>query len=316
MSLKLSRGNNKIQVSAHNNNATESFKETFYVDYQDNTIQKPDLYFAAIGISDYVNPMNNLNYADKDARDLIQMFEERSDIYNRIRIIPLLNYQATKANILALKDSLMQSKPDDHVFLFFAGHGIIGDDGQYYLCNTDIKNDNIFSSATPYTDFEAIIDSIPARNKLILIDACHSGEADNEEIKIADFVPEHGNKKSLKINYFGRNVFQSSSSFNSQTSFDLMKSLFSDLRRNTGATIIASAGAGEYAYEGGDIDNGVFTYFLMEALKNKQADYNKDQMITVSELIDYISLKVQKHTSGKQNPGKRSENLTIDFQIW
>jgi lipocalin len=316
MSLKLSRGKNKIQISAHNNNATESFKETFYVDYQVNTIQKPDLYFVAIGISDYVNPMNNLNYADKDARDLIQMFEERSDIYNRIRIIPLLNYQATKANILALKDSLIKSKPDDHVILFYAGHGIIGDDGQYYLCNTDIKNDNIFSSATPYTDFETIIDSIPARNKLILIDACHSGEADNEEIKIADYVPEQGNKKSLKINYFGRNVFQSSSSFNSQTSFDLMKSLFSDLRRNTGATIIASAGAGEYAYEGGEISNGVFTYFLMEALKNKQADYNKDKMITVSELIDYISLKVQKHTSGKQNPGKRSENLAIDFQIW
>ncbi|MFN8258081.1 MAG: caspase family protein [Bacteroidales bacterium] len=315
ISIQLSHGRNKIQVSAHNNNAIESLKETFYVDYQEKIIQKPDLYFITIGISKYVNPMNNLAYADKDARDLVQMFKARSDIYKNIRIIPLLNHNATKAGILSLKDSLMNSKTEDHVILFYAGHGTIGDDGQYYICNTDIRNDNIVESALPYMDFEAILDGIPARNKLLLIDACHSGEADDEDIKIAENSPELGNTKALKLNYIPRKITQSTT-YNSHTTFDLMKSLFSDLRRNTGATIIASAGAGEFAYEGGDISNGVFTYFLIEALKSKQADYNKDNIITVSELVDFISIKVQEHTSGKQNPGRRSENLTLDFEIW
>ena len=95
-----------------------------------------------------------------------------------------------------------------------------------------------------------------------------------------------------------------------------MKELFTDFRRSTGAVVISSAGGGEYAYEGDKWKNGVFTYSLIDGLSSKNADKNNDKEITVSELKDYISERVQKLTNGKQNPTSRKENLEFDFRVW
>jgi len=154
----------------------------------------------------------------------------------------------------------------------------------------------------------------------LFIDACHSGEADNEE----DFVPETlladnnapVNNRALKIKHIKRDVFTNPNKIGKQNSFELMKMLFADLRRGTGATVISSAGAGEYAFEGGTIKNGIFTYVVIEALQNQKADKNKDSKITVTELRDYVFDKVKAYTGGQQNPTARRENLAVDFRVW
>ena len=84
----------------------------------------------------------------------------------------------------------------------------------------------------------------------------------------------------------------------------------------SGAVVISSAGGAEFALESPEWKNGVFTYALLTGLKNRGADANKDQIITVSELQAYVIDQVRKLTEGGQNPTVRRENLEYDFAVY
>ena len=87
----------------------------------------------------------------------------------------------------------------------------------------------------------------------------------------------------------------------------LLQELFSDLRRFTGAAVIAAAGGAQYSYERGNLKNGVFTYSVLEGLEQGKRK--------VSELRDYVTQRVQELTKGRQTPTMRRENLDFDFDV-
>jgi len=99
-------------------------------------------------------------------------------------------------------------------------------------------------------------------------------------------------------------------------SFQLMQELFANLSRGSGAVVISAAGGVEYTYEDQQWQNGVFTSCVLEGLKTRHADLNKDGEIRVSELKDYVTEKVQKLTQGRQTPTSRRENLEFDFRVF
>src|SRR5258708_4760399 len=95
-----------------------------------------------------------------------------------------------------------------------------------------------------------------------------------------------------------------------ENSFELMKEMFADLRHGSGATVISSAGGAEYAIEGTEWNNGVFTYCLINGLREMKADLNTDGHVTLSEIEEYLQKKVPELTNGKQKPTSRTENLS------
>ena len=97
---------------------------------------------------------------------------------------------------------------------------------------------------------------------------------------------------------------------------ELTKSLFTDLRKGTGATVISSAGGMEFAMESDQWKNGLFTYCMLMGIKSGKADKNKDGEIWLSELKEYISEKVIELSNGKQQPTSRIENQSVDFRVW
>ena len=60
----------------------------------------------------------------------------------------------------------------------------------------------------------------------------------------------------------------------------------------------------------------MFTYAVLDGLKNGKADRNGDGIVTVSELEAYVIDTVRKLTKGAQNPTVRRENLDFDFSIY
>jgi hypothetical protein len=315
LSLELSNGRNKIQVSVLNQQGAESLKETFEVEYTSTPVPS-ELYVVAVGVSEYADTNRNLKYAAKDARDLVSFFQQHRQNFSNIHVTIILDTDATKENILAVKELLQQTKVDDQVILFFAGHGLLDEQFDYYFATSDIDFTNPSEQGLPYEAIEGLLDGIPARKKLLLMDTCHSGEVDKEEVQmvaaaeISDI--EDPAVQSRSFRGLGR-VQQCQLGL--QNSFELLRELFANLQRGSGAIVISSASGLEFAYESGRYRNGLFTYALLEGLQG-QADTNNDQIIQVSELRDYVTEKVQELTKNRQSPTVRRENLEFDFRVY
>ncbi|MEO6305504.1 MAG: hypothetical protein ABIP51_20240, partial [Bacteroidia bacterium] len=113
-----------------------------------------------------------------------------------------------------------------------------------------------------------------------------------------------------------RAVRLAGSTFAQSTALEMSKAVFSDLRQNSGATIISSAGGTEAAFEGEKWNNGLFTHCVLEGMKNYKADQNADKKITLSELQKFVAEEVYRLSEGKQSPTYRMENTVLDYELW
>jgi len=109
------------------------------------------------------------------------------------------------------------------VILFFAGHGILDETMDYYLGTYNVDFTNPKLGGMPYEQFEALTEGIPARNKLVLLDACHSGELDKEDM----YLTEASKKLNDQVSFRGfKQVESKSSQLGLTNSFELMNELF------------------------------------------------------------------------------------------
>ncbi|MGV6862133.1 MAG: caspase family protein [Putridiphycobacter sp.] len=309
IALELMEGENKVQVSVLNDKGTESFKETLYLTTEMN--QDKDLYVVAIGVSEYQNEKFNLKYAAKDAEDVINAFDDNK-LYSTVHNLLLTNEKVTKSNIYQVQDFLKNVKPNDVVILFVAGHGVLDKDYNYYYCTHDIDFNHPEEKGMSYIELEALFDKVKAIRKLLIMDTCHSGEVDKEEVEAI----KSDNSVSGDI------IFRSTSTQvlrqrkGLKQTNETVKEMFNDLNRGTGTTVLSSAGGVEFAMESDQWKNGLFTYCLLNGLKSKKADFNQDGMVYLSELQLFIRSEVMLKSKGKQTPTSRFENISLDYPIW
>jgi hypothetical protein len=217
-----------------------------------------------------------------------------------------------------MKQELLNSDINDEVILFIAGHGLLDKNLDWYLGTHDVDFENPSSKGVVYEDMEGLLDSIPALKKILIMDACNSGEVDKEESHLVAVVNDTANSfvknRGFKtIQSTTKNIPQG---IGLKNSFELMQSMFANIQKGSGAVVISSASGSEFAFESSEWQNGVFTYSLLEGIKSMNADVNKDNIIIVSELNDYVSKRVKELTQGKQNPTSRKENLLFDYRVW
>lgn len=312
-SLSLGRGRNKIEVSVLNQNGVESYKKTVII-HSDAGKQKPDLYVLAIGVSKYQQTEFNLNYAAKDALDICTTMQN-SPGFSNVYTKSLTDEQVTLENLTQAKPFLEQADINDVVLVFVAGHGVLDENFDYYFASHDIDFRAPEKRGIPYESIEYLLDKIKALKKLLFLDTCHSGEVDKDEIQIdsTESVPVDG---ELLFRSAGNLVKYTDTPFGLKSINELTKTLFTDLRRGTGATVISSSGGVELSIEGGEYKNGLFTYCLIQGLVNGQADINKDKQINVSEIQVYIRDEVFKLSKGLQTPTSRIQNNELDYRIW
>ena len=309
LSVDLAKGKNKVQLSVLNQAGAESYKETFEIQCSVGKTT-PDLYLITIGVSEYEQTDFNLTYAAKDAHDMSALFQ-KSKAYKNIFSKTLINRKVTKENVLALKTFLADAGINDEVMIFIAGHGVLDANLDYYLATFDMNFQQPQNRGLAYNDLESILDGIKPLKKTLIIDACHSGEIDKEEIELAQADTQEG--QEIQFRAVGNSV---APKLGIQNTSELVKSLFTDLRKGSGATVISSAGGMEFAIESDDWNNGLFTYCFMKGIQSKAADLNKDGEIWLSEIQQYVSEQVYELSGGRQQPTSRIENQTIDFRVW
>jgi WD40 repeat protein len=324
VTVPLVAGRNKIQASALNRQGAESLRATAYTNAVGD-FPPGETYIVTIGVSQYANAAYNLRYAAKDAADLATLYAE---IAQRIpgrgttHVLSLTNERATRDEIRAAREWLLQAKVGDLAIVFAAGHGMTDADNNYYFGTYDIDPPNPSTRGLPYEEFEALLDGIKPLRKMLLIDSCFSGEIDKDDsVVVARTDDSTKGQVSMRAFKSQRGVQVVADEGTASTDLNaaalrFQQDWFADLRRGTGAVVISSASGNEYAFEGDQWNNGVFTYALLHGLKNGAADIDGDQRITVGELQGYVIEQVRKLTAGGQNPTVRRENLDYDFEVY
>lgn len=311
--LQLSQGLNEITLSVSNNKGAESLKRKKIIAYNQLTKQAVDLHIFSVGVSNYKDSSRNLTFASKDAEDIAKAFSKQTPHYQTIHQHVITNKEATLATILKELDQLKKTAVDDEIIFYFSCHGLLDDQLNYYLAlhNTDFKQPQ--SQGLSYQVLETALAQIPARKRLLFIDACHSGEVDKSEIELAQ--SEVLDNPDVRMRTKSGN-YTVRPKMGLNNSFAYMQTLFSNVTKGTGTTVISAAGGMEFALESKDWNNSAFTYSILEGLDSQKADLDQNGFVKISELQQYVTFKVHQLTEGKQVPTTRHINRSNDFLIY
>jgi Caspase domain len=186
--------------------------------------------------------------------------------------------------------------------------------GDFYFVTGTTDLNNPAANGISYAQLEELLDSIPARKKLMLLDACHSGESNDNAATISNHIPgtkrgddnknKAGSIEILDVVENGDQVHASSTDI-----FKLMKEAFVDIRRNNGAYVLSAAQSNESAGEGGGISNGWFSSCLIEQLKQNSS-------MSVNELSKKVNQCVSAKSGGNQNTDNRQELAEFNWVLW
>ncbi len=244
------------------------------------------LWYFGVGVSEYANTLQNLDFADRDALELEKAFKaQQGRLFDQVRTKVLVNADATARDIkIQLYDFLSQAKPEDNVVIFIAGHGVQdGNQTLYYMPHDgDMKR--------PFTgmamdDFKNFLDQRPINQKaLFLMDICHAGAFDNS-----------GNGRL--------------------SSEDVIKKLSS----GTATTVFSSSTGAQKSLEderfGGG--HGAFTYAILQAVRgaaDRQAG-DEDGFVSLMEMIFFTKKEVARLTDKAQQPTVPVMSSFQDYSI-
>ncbi|MFT4600168.1 MAG: WD40 repeat protein [Arenicella sp.] len=310
--IPLVEGNNRIQFSCLNENGAESLYETVDL-IRDGESTKHNLYLVTIGVSDYKDDRFDLTYPRKDAINIGEKILETQGMYTNIYTKQLLDDQVTTENFDALSEFFSTCSHEDVAIVFIAGHGVLDEDFDYFFGTHNMDFDEPAKEGLAYSSIHSLLNSIKAYKKLLIMDTCHSGELDKEEIEVApeaDFI-----EGDIQFRSAGAGV-RKKEGFGFDNSVNMMQDVFSDTRKGSGATVISSAGGAEYALESDKWKNGLFTYALLSGLANPKDVGNGDALISVTEIRAYVYRRVAELSKGKQIPTAREENINQDYIIF
>lgn len=237
-----------------------------------------------IGIDDYVYAPK-LKYAVKDAKAIAEVLIDEYG-FERDKVIELYNSKATRIEILKEFDRVKnRAGVDDRVFIFFAGHGITErlPDGRDkgYILPYDGRSDQLLSTAISTDQLAEISQLLRAKHVFFVMDACYSGL-----------------------------IFARATPISSEA-LDYLEIVTTRKARKA----LTAGGRDQTVMDTGPGGHSVFTYYLLDALKNKTADLNRDGIITTGELNDYVSPRVTSESRRTQTPeyGILSGDLGGDF---
>ncbi len=282
-SVSLLEGVNTFRAVALNSQRTESIPAEMAIVYSEGNTSTDDtkppinntdgapvmavnkdatLYLVVVGINQYQNKNLNLNYALADATSFkAEVEKDAASIINHVQTYLVTDNAAdTKGIEAAFAAVKKNAKPEDVFVFYYAGHGVIGDNKEFYLVPanvSDLKNvqAELEQKGIAARLLQQYTVDIAAQKQLFILDACQSAGA-FETMLAADA----NQQKSIAV-----------------------------VARSTGTHWIAASGAQQFANEFSSLGHGVFTYVLLEAL---QGAASGSKMITVNNLKNYLQQAV------------------------
>ncbi|MCU0405243.1 MAG: caspase family protein, partial [Chitinophagaceae bacterium] len=245
IAIPLTPGNNRVKIFCTNKDGIASYKE--YIDIyctQPRTQQKT--WFIGIGVARYADTAQTLQYSVKDIRDMVKKFKS---MFPDLVVDTLLDKKVTLKEIALLKKRMEKIALTDRVIMAITGHGLLSDSLDFFYATWDMNFNKPEEKGLPYSVLEEMLNKTASRQKILLIDACHSGLVDKENV-----VPS----KSVILMEDSSGIFTGiketrgikpkvTQKVDEANTFNLMQQFFADFSNDNGIVVISAAGGLEYA---------------------------------------------------------------------
>lgn len=241
---------------------------------------------VVIGVQEYADPaLQGLRYATKDAADLAAVLG-RPDVGGFDRVTVIEGEAATSRSALrrALTAATADLQRDDTFLLYLSGHGTLTldplDGSRLWFLPSDARLDAPAETGLAVTELEALVNELPARRRVLILDTCHNGRG--------------GSKSSL-----------------SDVTTRQLQGLRGEPPAPRGDREISESEARLFAaqyyqpaMEAPELENGVYTHFLLESLLEARtaADLDRDGLVDVTEAHEYARDRTIDYTGGLQVP--------------
>jgi hypothetical protein len=276
--LELVKGRNDIRIIAKDINGNETHQEIILIrnDYvlsnefelevnaPITSIKNNETISLVIAIKKYSNQnVPQVMYADNDAR-AIRIYLEKSFGYDTKNILPqneeeLMTLGTMKNYIKNVIPSYLKQDGSSDLFIYFTGHGAPSTKTRNayfvpYDCDPNYVSDiNAYNMNEFYSD----IAKLNAKKKIVVIDACFSGQSGDGNMLIKDASP-------------------------------IYVTMENEMSLDDKSIMFLSSGADQVSNWYPEKKHSMFTYFFLKGLQGN-ADINKDGSISVAELENYIN---------------------------
>lgn len=243
-------------------------------------------YAIVIGISDYLSA-RDLEYPDDDAAAMAAILSAKGWRIDTKNI--LTNEEATKEGIeaaIARLANKVGSDADATVLLYYSGHGAsLG--GEAYLVPYDasfklgiIDPESLISAAS----ISSSLDALDCDDKLLIVDACYSG----------GFIESGASIDASSQDASADNaVYGSELAFETLFNFGELLSASLGGAADPGILAISACGSEELSYDDDVHLHGVFSYYLIAAAE--EGDANFDGCVTATEAFAYARRQIEEH---------------------
>ena len=276
--IPLQPGENRIEVRAVDVGGFTSEKTLVVRQVE----LRKNIWAVVVGINDYPHA-RRLKWAVNDAKafyrhltDVIQIPDENVTL--------LLDQDAGLSRLRSTLGTHLKKMAgkQDMVIIYFAGHGatekdVLSPDGdglEKYILPYDVDPEDLYASALPMREISHIFYRIQSQRIIFIADACYSGASGGRTISLT------GIRANISDAFLDR------------------------ITAGKGTVIITASGANEVSAEDEKLQHGVFTFYLLEGLAGA-ADADKDGLITVDEIYQYVSVQVPRATGQEQHPVKK-----------
>ena len=214
-----------------------------------------------IGVSEYQPGLNPLPAAVKDVEAMRRVLVNPETGGFADEDITVLKNPQPQDIRNAIYNLFANRRKDDLVLFYFSGHGIKDDRGKLYFSTRATKKDNgklVKPSAVGASVLHESINDSRSQRQVIILDCCFSGA-----IATGMTVKDDG-------------------------SVNLQEQL-----GGKGRAILTSSSSTQYSFEQEGSELSVYTRYLVEGINTGAGDKDRDGWISIDELHDYASSKVQ-----------------------
>jgi len=289
---------NQITVksaTAKNDLPSRTLTKTVYFDAGKKTA--PNLFAVMVGTSNYKDDKMDLQFASADATKMASTLEESAGkLLGKEHVFvyavttdnqKLYPEKATIKNIFS--EISKRAAPNDILLIFLSGHGVMNEKTKefYYLTvdATSLVEENLFKNAgISMSELTEWIkpQSIKARKRVLILDACQSGQAINDMLAFnRNMLNVKGDEEARQIKAIER------------------------LNEKSGLYILSASASTQLAYESEEYGHGYLTYSLLKGIKENPAILEDGKYLNVTrwfnEAAEMVS-ELAKKDKSRQEP--------------